>query len=149
MRPSRLGRASDAERLAAWVNDREVTLVSLDLMTYSDPSFCRAVAGLARFDQLTDQRVQYLVDGVAATQRISILYLATAPERMTISSATMAPPPAKLGGATTFRARVAAMRNRCEQAKTAASAAEASSVDEFVSQTLGTWQLDQLDASAA
>ncbi len=141
--------ALDAERLAKWVNEHAVSLVSLDLMTYGDRSFARVVSGLAHFDELTGQRVHYLVDGVASITRVAVLYLATASERLTVSSATMAPPAAKLGGTKTFRARVAVFSSHCAQARIAAAEADASSVEEFVARTLSTSRRGQRGFVAA
>ena len=129
----------DGERLAAWVTHHRLRLVSLDLMTYDGPSFDRAVAGLACFDELTGQQLHYLVDGVRARAKIEALYLAAAPDRVAISSATMAMPASEIesGRPDSFRARAMCITQRCVAAARAVEEAHASSVEEFLSSTLG------------
>jgi hypothetical protein len=129
----------DRERLAAWVDRSGVNLVSLDLMTYNGPSFDRAVAGLARFDESTACRLTYLVDGVRARSKIEALYLATAPDRMTISGATMAmPAPAETSGISmnSFLARTKFIAARCAAATVRVAAAHTTSIEVFISSTL-------------
>jgi hypothetical protein len=126
----------DVERLAGWANHHGLSLVSLDLMTYAGRSFDHAVTGLASFDELTCQRLRYLVDGVRSRARIEALYFAAARDRITISSATMAPPIS--GGAVnnTFLARADLITAVCAAASRNVAAANTSTVDEFISQAL-------------
>jgi hypothetical protein len=123
----------DIERLARWVNARSVSLVSLDLMTYSDPAFVRAIEGLAYFDRSTEARVHYLIDGVASVKRMAQVYFAIAPNRVTFTSATMAPPAAKLGGARSLRQRSLEFTNFSRRAQAIAAEVDANSVEEFLS----------------
>jgi hypothetical protein len=122
--------ARDVERLAAWVNRHAIGLVSLDLMTYDGPSFDRAIAHLATFDELTESCCHYLVDGVRARQKIEALYLASAPDRVTVSNATMAPPPGESGDS--LIARACLTMKYCAAARDAVRAAHASSVEAFI-----------------
>lgn len=138
----------DAERLAAWTNRYKLSLVSLDLMTYAGRSFDRAIAGLAHFDELTGQRVHYLVDGVCAAARVEALYLAAAPDRVTVSSATLTPPASRFGGARTLPARAAFVTERCRVAQANVQAAHASSLDAFVAETSIERLVGELDESA-
>jgi hypothetical protein len=128
----------DVERFAEWVVRYSVALVSLDLMTYEGRSFDRAIANLAYFDGLVAASCHYLVDGVRARRKIEALYLATAPERVTVSNATMAGPPPVVGGVVddTFRGRTAVTALRCQEAREAVAAAHASSVETFIAATL-------------
>jgi hypothetical protein len=133
----------DVERLAAWVNEWDIELVSLDLMTYSDVSFARAMGGLVYFDALTDGNVHYLVDGVSAWNRIAHVYLATGVDRVTVSNATLAPPASKLGGAQSFRRRTAFFNQRCTEAAAAVQRASSSTVEEFIERTLEEWSVER------
>lgn len=103
----------DMERLARWVNQNPfVETVTLDLQTYAPSSFARSVALLAAFDALTGERLRYLVNGVKTYRRIAELYLATAPDRVTITEATMARLPA---GSTRNDRRLAARSAEVEE----------------------------------
>jgi hypothetical protein len=85
---------TDVERWSVWLNSNPlVEVASLDLMTYQGPHFDRQVALLAEFDALTGERVHFVANGVRAPRRILALYTATSPERVTVSSATLVPPP--------------------------------------------------------
>jgi hypothetical protein len=137
----------DVERLASWINSFGGDIVALDLMTYSAPSFERAVEGLAYFDALTGEQMHYLVDGVATTDRIAMLYLATSAERVTVSSATIGPPPKKFDGAKTLRERTAVMDSRCAEARALAEAADENSAEEFVRHVLA--RSNSIDSLAA
>lgn len=129
---------TDAERLAAWINRYEITLVSVDLMTYASRSFDRAVASLARFDELTDRRLSYLVDGVRAQSKIEALYFAAAAERVTVSSATMTGPAPIVNGtaADTLLSRAGFVTARCRRAAENVDAAHASSIEAFIAETV-------------
>jgi hypothetical protein len=128
----------DGDRLAAWIKRHDLSLVSLDLMTYDGASFDRAVAGLARFDELTGQRLHYLIDGVRVQRKIEALYLAAEPVRVTISSATMAVPAPTIEGVPedSFLARTRHIADRCDAGSRAVRTAHTSSVEGFISATL-------------
>lgn len=127
----------DGERLAAWVNRYGIRLVSLDLMTYAGRPFDRAVVGLARFDELTGRHLTYLVDGVRAQRKIEALYLAAAPQRVAVSSATMTGPAPVVDGvvADTLQGRAEFVAARCRQAAENVDAAHAGSVEAFIAGT--------------
>lgn len=123
----------DVERLAEWTNRYGIGLVSLDLMTYQARSFDRAIGFLAVFDKASGQRCHFLADGVRAQRKIEALYLAAAPERVTVSNATSTPPPESTDAASrTLVGRSQLTRRRCQQARVAVAAAHASSVEHFI-----------------
>jgi hypothetical protein len=106
----------DAERFADWVGKNPaVTAVTLDLMSYQAKSFDRLIGLLAYFDKLTGERLHYLVNGVKASSRIFPLYFATAPERVTVTEATLARTPGV--GGRSFEARSAQLANAVAEAK--------------------------------
>lgn len=107
----------DVERLADWVlANQSVHTVALDLMTYKETSFDRAVALLAHFDELTEKRLHYIVNGVLAPTKMVALYLAASIDRMTVTEATVARVPTT-PQARSFPARCAELEAACVEAK--------------------------------
>lgn len=127
----------DVKRLADFVTEHEVSLVSLDLMTFRERSLDQAIALLTQFDALTDARCHYLVDGVRARSSIEKLYLAASPARVTVSDASFARPPPETnrGMVDTLGARAAIVRARCKEASKAVEALASQSVERFIDET--------------
>lgn len=86
---------ADVLRAAQWVTRNPgVAWIALDLATYrDDTAFAEQVEGLARFDSLTGQRMQYLINGPGTAYRCAQLYAAAHEDRLRITSTTFAAPP--------------------------------------------------------
>jgi hypothetical protein len=107
----------DVERLAEWVlANPAVETVALDLMTYKEKSFDHAVSLLSQFDRLTGERLRYIINGVLAASKIVALYLAVAPDRITVTEATVARVPTS-PNARSFAARYAELQAACSEAR--------------------------------
>jgi hypothetical protein len=131
----------DMERFANWLNANPcVDTVAIDLMSYRAQSLDRHTRLMAEFDQLTNCRIRYLINGVRATGRIAELYVAAAPERITITDATTARVPRTGANGQPqrgFRARVRDSELRCQLARRLVHDVEQSpGADEFLAAQL-------------
>jgi hypothetical protein len=86
----------DVERQAAWCNaNTSVATVSVDLMTLHQATEWQENAALLEmFDQLTNQRLTYIADGVRRPSRVRHLAELLG-DRVVVSEATIARPAAK------------------------------------------------------
>lgn len=84
-----LGIPHDAKRFAGWANKNPVvTQVAVDLTTYRGrASFMEQLELIALFDQLTDGRLQYLINGPSTLERDLRLFEAIEPKRVSITNA--------------------------------------------------------------
>lgn len=87
----------DVDLQAAWcLKNEAVTMVSLDLMTRRlHKDWIANAELLATFDLLTKKRLNYLINGTRSFTRLRYLFELLGP-RVTLSDATMAPPPPDL-----------------------------------------------------
>jgi hypothetical protein len=85
----------DVRRLAEWLNaNRVVRWLAIDLQTLRQPAeWAEVVRGLRALDDLTGQRLRYLVNGPTTVERIVDVYSAAATGRVALTSSTLASPP--------------------------------------------------------
>jgi hypothetical protein len=80
----------DVERAARWVEaNPTVTVAALDMQTYrAGSAWEHQLEGLARFDNLTNRRITYFVNGPTTAGRFKTLFDLTSPERIRVTNAT-------------------------------------------------------------
>lgn len=105
----------DLQRMAAWVNANEnVRAIAVDWQTYDrDLSFAQRLAGLLEFDQLTGNRLRYLVNGIARAQRYEAVFRSLGAERATVTNAKAPAVKPVRGPRATWATRYAAAYRAC------------------------------------
>jgi hypothetical protein len=85
----------DVRRLAEWLNANQVVRwLAVDLQTLRQSAeWAEVVRGLRALDDLTGQRLRYLVNGPTTVERIADIYSATDSRRVALTSSTLASPP--------------------------------------------------------
>lgn len=114
----------DVRRLADWLNaNRVVRWLAVDLQTVrQSDEWAEVVRGFRSLDELTGERVRYLINGPTTVERIVDLYSAAARRRIALTSSTLASPPPvegqlslpltpRAGAAYAFGARCTARRD--------------------------------------
>lgn len=110
----------DVERWAIWANsEADLEVVSLDWTSFhSRSAWNQRFELLRKFDQLTAERLRYIINGVKAPSRLELLTELLGDERLTISCSIMGPP-----GSRNWGERVSEMQGRIDYAHASTSAA--------------------------
>lgn len=106
----------DARRFARWVNTNPaIEQIALDLSGSSRSGWLRELRLLSIFDQLTDQRLSYLVHGPSVAQRCLDLYQLLGVDRVHLTNTrAIARPP---GPGMTYAQRFAREREQIDDAR--------------------------------